>query len=249
MSDEVEAFEQWCRESWGAPTRDHKQVLARGVPQICAHVDWAEACLSLKVCIAEKLILESCSRIGSFAESGDVSWCIRSFARELAVAGIGFKGRRLQPLKAALLLSARLDYSSALPAARDDFDHIRAGGGAMATMFLMAQLEFLCRVKSRYLHRDGKVRREIPPQLLNKAGFKSKPSRVNRIDQAWVLCLYKNITALGKRLRILERKLQIAQRLGTLRNPVMHGEWPDPAFEAMFLALLVAMFYYSESAA
>lgn len=248
MINEIDAFEHWCRTSWGGPTRNHRQVFARGTQQIRDHVDFAETPPVLKVHIAEKLILESCSHMGSFIDSGDVSRYVRSFGRELVSAGTAFEGRRLQPLKAALLLTAHLNFSSALPAARDDFDHIGAGGGAMAALFLLAQLEFLCRAKGRYLHRDGRVRREIPPQLLKKAGPGLKPRRVNRIDQAWVLYLYRNPTPLAKRLRMLEKKLEIAQRLGTLRNPVMHGEWPDPAFEGRFLALLIAMFYYSEVA-
>lgn len=202
----------------------------------------------LKVHIAERLILESCGHMGSLIDSGDVSWYIYGFGRELQGAGKGFKGRRLQPQKAALLLIALLRFSSALPRDRNDFDQIRAGGGAMAAMYLLAQLEFLFRVKGRYLGKNGMIKRKVPQQLRKKAGFRSKQNRVNRIHQAFVLYLYRNRTALGKRLRSLEKNLGITKRLKTIRDPVMHGEMADPAVEAQFLALLVAMFYYSESA-
>jgi hypothetical protein len=197
--------------------------------------------------IAEKLILESCSRAGALVESGDVTWYINNFGREMRGSVSGFKGRRLQPLKAALLLTSLLQFSSALPPGRNDFDHIRAGGGAMAAMYLLAQLEFLCRLKGRYLHRDGTKRRTIPQQLRKKAGLQSNQRRVNRLHQAFVLYLYRNTTALGKRLRTLENKLAIAERLRRIRDPVMHGELADPAVEATFFGLLIAMFYYAEA--
>ena len=117
----------------------------------------------------------------------------------------------------------------------------------MAAMYLLAQLEFLCRVKGQYLHKDGTKRRTIPQQLRKKAGLQSNHGRVNRVHQAFVLYLYRNKTALAKRLRVLENKLGIAKRLKTIRDPVMHGELGDPAVEATFFALLIAMFYYAEA--
>ena len=116
----------------------------------------------------------------------------------------------------------------------------------MTAVYLLAQLEFLCRKKSRYLNEDGTIKRTIPAELRNKAHLRPSQTRVNRIEQAFVLYRYRNRTLVGKRLRLLERKLRIAERLGKIRNPVMHGELPDPAVEAKFFALLIAMFYYGE---
>lgn len=122
----------------------------------------------------------------------------------------------------------------------------------MTAMYLVAVLEFLCRVRGRYLGKDGVVKRAIPKQLHKKAGLRHnqqlhKKGPVNRIHQAFTLYLYRNSTPLGKRLRKLEKLLTITRRLEKIRNPVMHGELPDPSVEADFFALLIAMFYYAES--
>jgi hypothetical protein len=244
MNDEVVVFDNWCQSTWGATTRSPSQLLASGTPQIRDHVDFENVSHYLKAHIAEKLILESCSRIGSFAESGDVTWYICKFGREVQDGGIGFTGRRIQPLKAALLLTAHSQFSSALSVHASDFDHILAGGQAMAAMYLLTQLEFGCRVKGRYLNEDGTIKRTIPASLGRKAKLRTSHKRVNRIEQAFCLYLYRNTTLAGKRLRTLDKKVGIANRLGKIRHPVMHGELPDPSVEAKFLGLLIAMLYY-----
>lgn len=120
----------------------------------------------------------------------------------------------------------------------------------MAAMYLLAQLEFLCRVNGRYLSANGTVIRPIPKQLRLKAGINQrKPKSVNRINQAFTIYLYRNQANLAKRLRSLDTKLRLEERLDSIRNPVMHGELPDPSVEANFLALFIAMFYYSDSIA
>ena len=123
---------------------------------------------SLKEHIAEKLIEESCRHIGTFQESGDVTWYILRFARELRDDSVDFSGRRIQPLKAALFLTAYSEFSCALSIDKDDFDHIRAGGAAMSSMYLLSQLEFLFRRKGRYLNDNGILKQGIPAQLLYK---------------------------------------------------------------------------------
>ncbi|MBI4285343.1 MAG: hypothetical protein HY670_05535 [Chloroflexi bacterium] len=278
---EIADFEQWCQESWGMGVRSNQKLLVHDAPQIRNHVGFEKASHCLKVHIAEKLILESCSRKGSFCESGDVTWYIREFGRELKRHGDVFTGRRVQPLRAALLLLANLHFSSALPLNSSDCEHIRAGGGAMSAMYLLSQLEFLFRKKSRYLKEDGTIKRPIPVTLCVKAGLNNgkrpkKPisnGRINNIDQALVLYLYRNNQLPAKRLKILEEKLLrckttffaiasdacairntinghcilgIAGRLKTVRHPVMHGALPDPSSEAMFFGLLIAIFYYGE---
>ena len=244
MNDEIVAFDNWCQSTWGATARSPSQLLASGTPQIQDHVDFDNISHHLKAHIAEKLILESCSRIGSLVESGDVTWYISKFGRELQGGGIGFKGRIVQPLKAALLLTAHSQFSSALSVYASDFDHILAGGQAMAAMYLLARLEFVCRVKGRYLNGDGTIKRKIPVSLVKKAKLNTGQRRVNRIEQAFCLYLYRNRTLAGKRLRALDKKVSIADRLRKIRHPTMHGELHDPSAEAHFLGLLIAILYY-----
>ncbi|MFH0914081.1 MAG: hypothetical protein V1849_02180 [Chloroflexota bacterium] len=126
MNKEILDFDNWCQVSWGTIVRSHQELFACGIPQIRNHVDFEKTSLPLKAHIAEKLILESCSRIGSFCESGDVTWYICNFGRELQDDGTVFTGRRIQPLKSALLLLAHLKFSGALPLKSNNFDHILA---------------------------------------------------------------------------------------------------------------------------
>jgi len=199
----------------------------------------------VKLRMAEILILESCSRIGAYTSTGDDRWYIYNFAQELfRNPVVGFDGRRTQPLIAALILLAHIDYGGMYPKKRGDLEHIYAHGGAMVAMYLMAHLEYLFRIKSRYLKEDGSIKNEIPKQARAKASIKPKQKRINNIEQAFILYLYRNVTLLGKRLKILEENIGIAKRLRKIRNPVMHGELADPSSEAMFFGLMTAMLYY-----
>ena len=84
----------------------------------------------------------------------------------------------------------------------------------------------------------------LPNQLRTRASIRQNQTRINNIDQAFILYLYRNRTFLGKRLIILDRRIGITNRLKKIRNPVMHGELVDPSSEAMFFGLMTAMFYY-----
>lgn len=131
----------------------------------------------------------------------------------------------------------------------NDIDYILAGGGALAAEYLLSQLEYLFRMKSRYLDGNGIVIKLVPPQLVKKLGSRntSKGNRISQIKQAFILYLYRNRTPLANRLQSLEQKIKISDRLDYIRNPVMHGPLGDPAVEATFYSLLVSMFYYAES--
>ena len=196
--------------------------------------------------IAEVLILESTSHMGSFIDSGDVAWCLHHFGRKLRGGIGGFDGRRFQPFKSAVFLVANSRFSSMSPRDLDDENQILAGGAAVATPYLFAQLEHLFRLNSRYLSVDGTVVRQPPRQLVNKAKLRAHQARVSQIKQAFVMYKYRNTSNLGRRLRRLDEKLRITARLSLLRNPAMHGELADAGFESKFLALMCAMFYYTE---
>jgi len=249
VDNEVLEFEKWCKESWGKSLRDNKLFLAPNTPQIRQYADFENMGVSLKMHIAEKLIFESCSRVGAYKDTGDVMWYIHKFASDMKGDVDGFGGRVRQPLKAALLLIVHEQFSSALSSARNDIDHILAGGAALSAMYLMARLENLFRVRSRYLNEDGTCKKELPKQLKKQLKINkiSKNWRFNRINQAFTIFLFCNKTYLGKRLRLMDSKLQIADRLGNIRKLAMHGELADPGSEARFLGLLTAMFYYGVS--
>ena len=248
MNKEITLFENWCQSSWGNSIRSPEIFFSPNTPQINQYIsDFNEIPPSLKSHIAKKLIIESCSHLGSYIESGDVSWYINCFARELCGDGIDFTGRRIQSLKAALFLLSHLDFSAACPPERSDIAHIYAGGGAMVAMYLLASLEFLFRRKSRYLKDNGTIKRTIPLEITKKTKLKSNSKYTNRIEEAFLLYIYRNRTLAGRQLRILEKKLGLSKRFAKIRNPVMHGELSDPSVEARFLGLITAIIYYSGS--
>ncbi len=204
---------------------------------------------------AERLITKYCNTAGRYIETGDIAEYIYYFANNMEGNIDGFSGRVHQPLKAALLLIVHEQFSSELPSDRNDYDQILAGGTALSAMYLMARLENLFRIKSQYLNEDGTLKNGIPMQLrqILKREYKKEYNkdinignkwRCSRINQAFNIFLYRNRTLLGKRLKIMDKKLRIADRLDYIRNPAMHGELDDPGVEARFLGLLVAMFYY-----
>lgn len=252
---DLEEFENWCKASWGSKIRDFKKLMASDTKQIRKNMDFDIITEQVKLRMAEKLILESCSNIGSYCSSGDDNWYIHNFTKELFGNHVGFDGRSTESLKATLFLLAHIDYGYTSPDRRSDFDHICAGGGAMVAMYLMAHLEYLVRVNGRYLNENGSIKRKylikvsgngnkLPNELRIKASIRPDQKRINNIDQAFIMYIYRNRTFLGKRLIMLDKKIGIANRLKKIRNPVMHGELADPSSEAMFFGLITAMFYY-----
>ena len=81
LNKDVKDFDSWCKNSWGTTDRSSHKLLVPDTPQIRDHVDFFRISPFLKVHIAEKLILESCSRSGTFVESGDVTWFVQNFGR------------------------------------------------------------------------------------------------------------------------------------------------------------------------
>lgn len=253
----LEEFEKWCLVSWGSEVRGIKQLIGRGTKQIRNNIDFNNITQEVKLRMAEKLILESCSHIGSYASSGDDRWYIKNFTEELFGNYEGFDGRSTEPLKAALILLTYIDYGSTSPDKRGDFEHICTGGGAMVAMYLMAHSEHLFRINGRYLNDNGSIKKnylkpggkinKIPNQLRRKASVKQNYTRINKIDQAFIMYLYRNRSTLAKRLISLDKNIAIVRRLKRIRNPVMHGELADPSSEAMFFGLMTAMFYYGSN--
>ena len=86
-------------------------------------------------------------------------------------------------------------------------------------------------------------------QLLRQLSWVQARPRVNQIADAFGIFLYRNRTSIGTRLRYLERRIGVSDRLGYVRNPAMHGFLGDTASEGRFYGLLLMMFYYGERTA
>ena len=251
--NDISSFEKLCITHWGKPERSSSQIFDPKIKRIQDFVEFSSLSNNLKAHIAEKLIRESLSIIGRMTDSGDVNWYIYHFAKELTGIDKLIDGRRLYPLKAALLLvreqAPSFSYDKGLP---EDLSIIFKGGSSLATSYLLPQLEYFFRIKSRYTDENGIIIKEIPPQLIYKLKNYSdqnleKGKRINQINITFLTFLYRNTTSLAKRLRVLERRLFISKRLKRIRNPMHHGELSDILAEGQFYALLLAMFYYSEN--
>ena len=192
-------------------------------------------------------------QVGTFRECGDVSWYLLEFARDFGgIAGHDlepFSGRRVTPLKAALLLTALAPpVASMLTTNDDDCSEIQKGGGAVAALFLLAQLEFFFRCRSAYLDPQGVPlkRHVLPGQLLHQLNRSSQPQRINQVHQTFRIYLYRNKSYLARFLRALNPRVAIYDRLERVRNPLMHGPSGDVSSEAKLYAIILAMCYYSE---
>jgi len=241
----IREFEQRCLEAWGAPIRTSIDQFG-DLPRIQDWVDLGPTPDSLKVHIAEKLILESVPTIGLYVGAGDVEWYLHNFAREFRGDHEFLNGRRVTPLKSALLLTANAPIIGFWAAESDDESLVLAGGSAVAALYLLSQLEYTFRMASRYLDGEGIVVRPTPPELRKQVPHANAGQRVNQIKDAFIIYLYRTPTQVARKLRSIERKISISSRLEVVRNPAMHGFLGDTATEGRFYGLLLGMFYYAE---
>ena len=119
----------------------------------------------------------------------------------------------------------------------------------MAALYLLSQLEYFFRMRSRYLDAEGTVIRPVPAQLRVLVPTANVGARISRIRDAFLMYVYRTPSPLARRLRLLERNLLVAQRLDQIRNPAMHGPLGDTSSEGRFYGLLLSMSYYSERTA
>ncbi len=243
----IEEFEKVCKEKWGDSLKDKSKMSDESVPRIQDFVDFDNINNNLKIHIADKLIRNHTENIGSIFDDGDVIWYIRNFGEDIVWKKGLFDHRRLVAIKSAtLLMAANLmkvpsDYSR-----RNLIDHIIAGGQPLAAVYLLSQLEYLFRVKNRYLNEEGIITRKVPSQLARKLNRSTNVNdRISNIQDTFLMYLYRNSTPLGERLRKLNDDLDIHNRL-RLRHGAMHGPMGDISVEGYLYGLLIAMFYYNE---
>jgi hypothetical protein len=246
-------FRSIALEMWGAEVRTGKQLFDRDLPLIQDRVDFGSASAELKVHLAETMIRESTHRCGAYEENGDPRWYLQSFAREMAVRNPVFDTRRMPALRAAILLLGHQHFGMFQPIeVRDQYGDLNAvfgmGGSAVASVYLLSQLEYLFRVKGNHISVDGKLTKLVPTALSAVQGLQRKHigSPVNQIHLAFRLYLEGSADSLGRRLERLDQDVHIAARLSRIRSPTMHGTIGDSSGEGLFYGFLTAMFYYSE---
>src|SRR5262249_583781 len=133
-------------------------------------VDFVGASPELKVHLADTLLRESTPHCGASVANDDARWFLRSVGREMASGRGPFAGRRVRVMEAAFMLLAHAHFGRFdPPEAREqcgDLDLILGmGGAALASIYLLSQLEYLFRVKGTYLDREGILRQAIPAPL------------------------------------------------------------------------------------
>jgi len=243
--DAIFEFKQICLDNWGAYSRTTFEQF-NNLPRIQDLIDFDQASDEVKAHIAHKIILESLSRRGVIFGANDIEWFLCNFARDLRSDHEILSGRRFVPIKTALMLSAKSPVVGDLAPQPDDNSLIIAGGTAVAAVYLLSQLEYVFRMASRYLDGEGKVVISAPPQLLGRMPNATLGRRVDRIEQAFELFLYRTATNAARILRDLEKQISVGLRLAATRNPAMHGFLGDTSTEGRFYGLILAIFYYSE---
>jgi len=236
-----------CKKNWNVIERSQRDLFDTKMIPLLDFWDFETASDEMRVFVAYKLILECSPRVGSYFDNGDMHGFINKFAHNVAWSRGNFDDRRSNALRSALLLVA---HKNRFPGrSSSDIDILLKGGAAPAAAYLLAMIEYFLRARSRYMNSEGELTRIIPNQLQqrvrlqrNKIGF-----RVNQIKNAFHLYLYRNVKKPASYLRDLQSRIKIDERLNLIRNPTMHGSLADPAAEAPFYALVVALFYYSEN--
>lgn len=234
---------------WGAPTRNAAQFLDGRTPRVQDFVKFESSPDDVRVDVAEVLVRESLHQVGALMDSGDVTWFLLNFGRDLSgLSGDDyepFSGRRGRPLRSAILLVANSISGGPLESA-SDADLIASGGATVGSLYLLAQLEFYLRVKSKYLTFDGEVKTPLPQDLVAALGWGRTRKRVNQVDDALVIYLYENEDPVAMRIRDLNPAIGLRDRLALMRNPLIHGPLAESLTEGMVYALVLAMCYYGD---
>lgn len=249
----VTDFVALARRHWNNERRTPQHPFDTQLPLIQEFVDFAKASPELKVHLAETILRESTPRCGAYSENGDARWFLHCAAREIQSAKGLFDGRRLPVIRAAFMLLAHAHFGMFdPPETRERYGDLNVifgmGGSALASIYLLSQLEYVFRVKGAYLDEQGIIGQSIPSLLRNRPGFQGKNvgDRVNSIARAFDLYVHGNTDPLAQRLATLEEDVGVSDRLDRIRPLAMHGTLADASAEGLFYGLLLSMFLYSE---
>lgn len=238
-------IESKLKQKWGSLPRTLADLLQRQ-KLISNEFLFEDIASDGKCYIAELLIEESCPRIGAFSINDDGFWFIHNLSLELNQSShTDFDGRRKDPNVFALKL---LNEGMA--------------ERAVATVYLLSQLEYLFRKRSIYLEIDGSwnsnpLPANTPAHIKNLRTRK----RINNIADSYEIFLLNNSYATATAFNNLEQRLPksivsdihdkpltletVGKRLGYFRNLGLHGQLGDISGEGYFAGILMALFFYS----
>lgn len=243
------AIRQLWVSTWGRNRRSVQQILGtsgRGCAKNVQDVIDFD-CLSTtgKIQVAKNLVVE-CTRAGAVVDSGDIPWFLIHVNNEIGADGKALDDRRVPGIRAAMQVIARTSIPSSNSHVFQNVSpewvrDILVGGISLAVPYLLSQLEFLFRVHSRYLDRDGLLIRTCAHVKFRR---KKTGSRINQIGDAMQLFVFRNRLPVARHLRELEKRASLYGRLNALRHPTAHGARSDASFDAGFVGLLFAIVFY-----
>jgi hypothetical protein len=249
----IAEFKDLSCKLWGTESRTQAQLHEANLAAIEDMVDFDRAPQELRVHIADVILRVSTPSCGSCGDNGDARWFLHRVGRSMRSGKGPFDGRRVPVLQTALMLLSHFSFVRVTPSEtlglEGDLSLILGrGGAALASIYLLSQLEYLFRVKGDYLDYDGVLQKPVPAPLNGPQGIRvNVGSRVNQIQHAFSLYLHGNNDPLAIRLAQLDKDIKVGDRLAHFRSPVMHGPLGDASVEGFFYGLLVSMFYNSET--
>jgi hypothetical protein len=198
--------------------------------------------------LAKFFILDNCPRIGAFASNGDAGFFLAHVANDLKTwpQGGGIASRRLEHVAFAIsTIAGPLSFASP--------------PGALASVYLLHQLEFMLRAISGVLDLEGKfvspqakvnVEQQLGVQLGARINDIGTTYNITKLNTAlFAPNLFNELDAQLPQLTLPGGKVisTVGERIAYFRNPVSHGPLGDPSSEGYFYALLMTIAIYGSS--
>jgi hypothetical protein len=195
--------------------------------------------------LAAFFVRDNCPGIGAFTSNGDAAFFLAQVAEHLTKwPRQGIASRRLEHVAFAIAIVAGPPVFTSPP-------------GALASVYLLHQLEFLFRAMSAgTLDLEGRfVSSQAKAQAEQQLGLQVG-TRISDIAIAYRIAKLTTGMLAATLLNDLDRVLphatmaggttlsSIGERIAYFRHRVSHGPLADPSSEAYFYALLVALILY-----
>ena len=194
--DASELQDLWAA-MWGESLVDSFKRLMEG-PRVQDQVAFETLTDAARVELADLLLRQCSPRMGSYSSNGDPYWFLWSFGMDIGWRRGIYDDRRLHPIKSAILMLAHGPPRHFGFKTGNEYQHIFKHAAAPATLYLVSQLEYAFRARSRYLGVDGRCIREVPPELRQRVGLgtrrwrrvdpqgEERRLRINQINQAFL---------------------------------------------------------------
>lgn len=195
--------------------------------------------------LAKFFILRNTPYIGMYSGNFDALHFVARAAAEISTWPMGseISGRRLEHIAYAMDIVSQFWFANP--------------PGALASVYLLHQLEFFFRKLSGLLHADGSyIDPTIRPALKQQLGENVPKLRINDIALAYKIMLLKTGVAAVDTFRELDQQSMntpmpdgstietVGDRVTYFRHTVSHGEFGDPSSEGTYYGLLAAIAVY-----